>query len=244
MFILVSVPAVLLGCIFPFVLADTPDDAKWLSNDERAALKSMLANEVRAGHKTQFGAALRDPRVLILAATQFGLIVGSYGIGVWLPQIVKTHPLSNRQVSFVAAIPYLFATFGPIVWAAYSDKKDNKIGSLVAGSVLATFGLLLSLESTSLFVSMLGITLALLGINAARAIFWAIPARFLTGAAAAGGFAFINSVGTVGGFVGPSMIGVLKDASGSFSAGLIGMAAFLALSALLAASLRLFIRPS
>jgi MFS transporter, ACS family, tartrate transporter len=115
MFILISIPAVLLGCIFPFILANTPNDAKWLSADERATLKAMLANEVREGHKTALGAALRDPRVLILAATQFGLIVGSYGIGIWLPQIVKTHALTNLQASLVAAFPYLFATFGPIV---------------------------------------------------------------------------------------------------------------------------------
>ncbi|GAB2900833.1 MFS transporter [Paraburkholderia jirisanensis] len=239
MFVLVSVPAVLLGCLFPFVLADSPRDARWLSNEERVTLEAMLAAETRVAHKTSLGAALRDRRVLILAASQFGLIVGSYGIGVWLPQIVKTHVHDNHLVSWIAAIPYLFATFAPIAWAAWSDRKDNKVGSVAAGSALAALGLLLSLESSSFLLSMLGITLALVGINAARAIFWAIPARFLTGAAAAGGFAFINSVGTIGGFVGPSMIGVLKDWQGSFDAGLIGMAGFLILSALLAASLRL-----
>jgi MFS family permease len=242
MFILISAPAVVLGCFFPFVLSDTPDDAKWLSADERATLKSMLASEVRERHTTHFGAALRDPRVLILAATQFGLIVGSYGIGIWLPQIIKTRALSNLQVSMLAAIPYIFATFGPIVWAAYSDRKDNNINNVVAGCALAAFGLLLSMKATSLPLALFGITLALLGINAARAIFWAIPTRFLSGSAAAGGLAFINSVGTAGGFVGPSMIGLLKDATGSFSAGLIGMAAFLVLSAVLAGSLRIFIR--
>jgi MFS transporter, ACS family, tartrate transporter len=242
MFILISAPAVVLGCFFPFVLSDTPDDARWLSAEERATLKSMLASEVRERHTTHFGAALRDPRVLILAATQFGLIVGSYGIGIWLPQIIKTRALSNLQVSMLAAIPYIFATFGPIVWAAYSDRKDNNINNVVAGCALAAFGLLLSMEATSLPLALFGITLALLGINAARAIFWAIPTRFLSGSAAAGGLAFINSVGTAGGFVGPSMIGLLKDATGSFSAGLVGMAAFLVLSAVLAGSLRIFIR--
>ncbi|WLE59532.1 MFS transporter [Burkholderia plantarii] len=239
MFVLVSLPAVLLGCVFPMVLANSPRDAKWLTDTERVTLESMLAEESKTTHKSRLGEALLDPRLLILAATQFGLIVGSYGIGVWLPQIVKQHVNDNHLVTLVSAIPYLFATFGPIVWAAWSDKTDNKIGNVVAGSALSAVGLILSLYSSSLLMSMLGITLALLGINAARAIFWAIPPRFLTGAAAAGGFAFINSVGTIGGFVGPAMIGVLKDWQGSFSAGLIGMAAFLALSALLAASLRL-----
>jgi ACS family tartrate transporter-like MFS transporter len=242
MFILISVPAVLLGCVFPFVFSDTPNDARWLDAQECATLKSMLASEVRERHTTHFSAALRDPRVLILAATQFGLIVGSYGIGIWLPQIIKTRALSNLQVSMLAAIPYFFATFGPIVWAAYSDRKDNNINNVVVGCTLAALGLLLSMKATSLPLALFGITLALLGINAARAIFWAIPTRFLSGSAAAGGLAFINSVGTAGGFVGPSMIGLLKDATGSFSAGLVGMAAFLVLSAVFAGSLRIFIR--
>jgi len=244
MFVLVSVPAVLLGCLFPFVLDNTPDDARWLTEEQRQVLKTMLANETREQHKTQLGPALRDSRVLILAAAQFGLIVGSYGIGVWLPQIVKQHLRDNHLVTLISAVPYIFATFVPIVWAAWSDRKGSKIGSVVAGSALAAIGLLISLESDSFVTSMVGITLSLVGINAARAIFWAIPPRFLTGAAAAGGFAFINSVGTIGGFVGPSMIGVLKDWSGSFNAGLIGMAGFLVLSALLAGSLRIFVRTS
>ncbi|WP_407045128.1 MFS transporter [Burkholderia arboris] len=156
-----------------------------------------------------------------------------------MPQIVREHIRDNHLIALVSTVPYLFATFGPIIWAAWSDKTDSKIGNVVAGCTLSAAGLLLSLYNSSLLVSMLGITLALLGINAARAIFWAIPPRFLTGAAAAGGFAFINSVGTIGGLVGPAMIGVLKDWQGSFTAGLLGMAVFLTLSAMLAASLKL-----
>jgi nitrate/nitrite transporter NarK len=88
----------------------------------------------------------------------------------------------------------------------------------------------------------LGITIALIGINAARAIFWAIPPRFLSGAAAAGGFAFINTIGTIGGFVGPYMVGFLKDATGSFTAGLRGMAGLLVLTAIMAGTLKLLMR--
>ncbi|HHT8904486.1 TPA: MFS transporter [Burkholderia cenocepacia] len=239
MFVLVSLPAIALGCIFPMVLANSPRDATWLTKAERTTLEAILAGESKTTHKSRFSEALRDPRVLILAATQFGLIVGSYGIGVWLPQIVREHIRDNHLIALVSTVPYLFATFGPIIWAAWSDKTDSKIGNVVAGCTLSAAGLLLSLYNSSLLVSMLGITLALLGINAARAIFWAIPPRFLTGAAAAGGFAFINSVGTIGGLVGPAMIGVLKDWQGTFTAGLLGMAVFLTLSAMLAASLKL-----
>jgi MFS transporter, ACS family, tartrate transporter len=238
MFILVSVPAVVLGVIALRVIVDRPDDAAWLSEAERSTLKRMLAEESRAEHHTRLVDAMRDVRVLVLAATQFGLIVGSYGIGVWLPQIVKRGSLSNLEVSFLTAAPYLVATFGPIAWAAISDRSDNKIGHVAGASLLAAAGLFISAHVSSLGLALTGITLALLGINAARAIFWAVPTRFLSGMAAAGGMAFINSVGTVGGFVGPAMVGLLKDATGSFSAGLGGMAVLLVVSALLAGSLR------
>lgn len=242
LFILLSAPAVVLGFVLYGVLANTPDDAHWLTPEERATLKNMLAAEQREKQQTRLLPALKDIRVLILAATQFGLIVGSYGIGIWLPQIIKTKALTNLQVSMLVAIPYLFATIGPIFWAAYADKHNSKISNVALGALLAVAGLALSMASHSLVVSLTGITLALVGINAARAIFWSIPTRFLTGVAAAGGLAFINSIGTAGGFVGPAMIGVLKDATGSFSAGLLGMTGFLILSAVLAMSLRIFVK--
>ena len=246
LFILISAPAVILGVLLPFVLSNRPEEAKWLTPDERSAVMSLLERErtepTQTRHATGLKAAFTDVRVLVLAACQFGLIVGSYGIGVWLPLIVKTKEMSNLYVSVISAIPYLFATFVPIVWAAYSDKKDNKVNSVVLGCLVAAAGLMLSMQAGTLSVGLLGITLALVGINAARAIFWAIPTRFLSGAASAGGLALINSVGTVGGFVGPSMIGMLKDATGSFHAGLLGMAIFLVLSAMLAGSLHYFNR--
>jgi ACS family tartrate transporter-like MFS transporter len=247
LFILTSAPAILLGVMLPFFLSNRPEEAKWLTPDERAAVLSLLEGEKTeqsqmSHHATGLKAAFTDIRVLILAACQFGLIVGSYGIGVWLPLIIKTKEISNLHVSFISAIPYLFATFVPIIWAAYSDKKDNKVNSVVIGCLVAAAGLMLSMQAQTLSVGLIGITLALIGINTARAIFWAIPTRFLSGVASAGGLAMINSVGTVGGFVGPSMIGMLKDATGSFHAGLFGMAIFLILSALLAGSLHYFNR--
>ena len=239
MFILVSVPAVLVGCILAIVIVDTPEKAQWLSGEERSVLGGMLKNEESEKRKTSFKATLLDPRVFILSAIQFGFLTGSYGIGLWLPQIFKRQTLSNFHVSIISAVPYLFAMLGQIIWAAYSDKKDNKVGNVVISSLLGAFGLILSVQGHSLGIEVLGITLALIGINAARAIFWAIPPRFLRGAAAAGGFALINTMGTIGGFVGPYMVGFLKDTYGSFSAGLWGMAVILILAAVMAASLKL-----
>jgi MFS family permease len=244
LFLLVSVPVVLVGCVMPFLIVDTPQQARWLSADERSLLQGMLDREVREKHHTSFRSTLVDTRVFILALIQFGFLAGSYGIGVWLPQIFKRSELhvSNFRISILSALPYLFAMVGQILWAAYSDKKDNKIGSIVVSCLLGAAGLFLSVQGHSFSRSVLGITIALIGINAARAIFWAIPPRFLSGAAAAGGFAFINTIGTIGGFVGPYMVGFLKDATGSFTAGLRGMAGLLVLTAIMAGTLKLLMR--
>jgi nitrate/nitrite transporter NarK len=120
------------------------------------------------------------------------------------------------------------------------DRSGNRVGNLIVTCGLATLGLLLSIAFDAFWVSFFFLTVALVGITAARAIFWTIPARFLTGVAAAGGLAFINSVGTLGGFVGPAVVGWLKDLTGSFAAGLAGMAAFLLISAVLSVALNLF----
>ncbi len=118
------------------------------------------------------------------------------------------------------------------------DRSGHRLGNLIVTCLLATAGLLLSITFDDFWVSIFWLTVALVGITAARAVFWTIPSRFLTGVAAAGGLAFINSVGTLGGFVGPAVMGWLKDLTGSFSAGLAGMGAFLLLSTLLAGVLR------
>jgi len=179
--------------------------------------------------------------VLILALIQFGFTTGSYGVGIWLPQIIKGHFHSNLTVGFVSAGPYVIASIAMLLWAGKVDRSGKRIGNLVVTCGLATAGLLLSVAFDEFWVSFTWLTVALVGITAARAVFWTIPARFLTGVAAAGGLAFINSIGTLGGFVGPAVVGWLKDATGSFSAGLAGMGAFLLLSTILTLALRLFV---
>jgi MFS family permease len=185
--------------------------------------------------------ALKDIRVLILAGVQFGFTVGAYGAVIWLPQIIKAGHLSNLEVGFVTSACYVLASVGMIVWAAQVDKSGRKIGNLTLACLTSAIGLVLAMIFKNFWVSLAWISLALLGITAARAIFWTIPTRFLTGLAAAGGLAFINSVGTVGGFVGPTVIGWLKDRTGSFSAGLLAMGGFLLLATGMAWSLKLFV---
>lgn len=240
MFIIEGLPATVLGFVTLRLLADRPSTATWLTVEQRAAVEARIAAEPRHKEVRHFWVALKDPRVLLLALIQFGFTTGSYGVGIWLPQIIKTHFHSNLTVGFVSAGPYLIAAIAMLLWAGRVDRSGKRVGNLILTCLLATTGLLLSVAFDAFWISFFWLTVALIGITAARAIFWTIPARFLTGIAAAGGLAFINSVGTLGGFVGPAVVGWLMDLTGSFSAGLAGMGGFLRLSTVLAVALQRF----
>jgi MFS transporter, ACS family, tartrate transporter len=241
LFLVLSLPCIPLGFITLKLLSDRPQAAGWLTPEERNALDGVLASEVRERPRTSLLAALRDPRVLICTAIQFGFTLGSYGIGIWLPLMLRDYQLTNTAIGWIAAIPYLFASIGMILWARYVDEKGRRIANLALACLLGALGLLAPILSHSLVSAVIGFSLALIGVTAARAIFWTIPTRFLTGVAAAGGIAFINSIATVGGFVGPSMMGWLKEFSGSYVVGLLAVAAIIFASTLASLSLKLFI---
>ncbi len=239
LFLAVSLPCVPIGMSILGMLADRPQDATFLTQPERDAMDAMMANEVRERVRHSVRAAITDARVLILAGVQFGFTLGSYGIIIWLPLIMKEYALSNSAVGWLSAIPYLFATAGMLGWAWYVDRTGRRIGPLILTCLLAAVGLAISIAPDSFLLAMSGMTLALIGVTSARAVFWTIPTRFLTGIAAAGGLAFINMIGTTGGVFGPYMMGWLRDETGSFQAGLLAMAGIMVLAAGLAWSLRL-----
>jgi ACS family tartrate transporter-like MFS transporter len=241
MFIVEGLPASIVGFFILKLLSDHPEQAEWLSLEERAAMVSMLAEEQRDRARHSMWSALKDVRVLLLTGIQFGYTLGSYGIGIWLPQILKTHGLSNLAVGFVSAIPYLFAGVAMLVWAAYVDRAGRKILNLTLGFLLATVGFVLSVGWTDLAPALIGLTVALVGVTSARAIFWTVPTSFLTGRGAAGGLAFISTIGSLGGFFGPFLVGWIKDTTGSFVMGLLAMAAVLAITTALSVALRLVV---
>jgi ACS family tartrate transporter-like MFS transporter len=241
LFLLVSLPCIPLGLLTLKLLADRPQVAHWLTAEERDALIDVLASEVRERPHSSLLAALKDSRVLICTAIQFGFTLGSYGIGIWLPLMLKEYHLSNLAIGWIAAIPYLFASLGMILWAQHVDRKGGRIVNLSLACLLGSVGLLAPIASGSVGLAVIGFSVALVGVTAARAIFWTIPTRFLTGVAAAGGLAFINSIATVGGFVGPSMMGWLKEFSGSYVAGLLAVAAIMLAATAASMSLKFFI---
>jgi MFS family permease len=237
LFLLEGLPVAAVGLVVLWRLADRPEDADWLLEEERNVVRARLAGERREREVRRLLPALGDIRVLILSGVQFGFLVGSYGVTIFLPQIIKVGHLSDLQVGFVTSGCFAVASVGMIAWATYVDRRGGKILNLALACLVSALGFVASITAGSFWLSIVGVTISLVGINAARGIFWTIPPRFLTGLAAAGGLAFINSIGTAGGFVGPYLMGWLTDRTGSFSAGLTAMAGFLLAAAVLSGSL-------
>jgi len=241
LFLIEGLPAAVVGLSLLWILSDTPENTAWLSAEEKAIVRHRLASERRPKEVRRLSLAIRDPRVLILATIQFGFLVGSYGIGLFLPQILDQGRLTDVQIGFVTSGCYAVASVGMIAWAAYVDRGASKVVNLALACLVSACGFLGAiLFADNFWVSVFWMAVAVTGINGARALFWTIPPRFLTGMAAAGGLAFINSIGTAGGFVGPFVMGWMTQLTGSFSAGLLAMSGFLLASATLAWSLRRF----
>jgi len=241
LFVIEGLPVVLLGIVMLILLSDRPEDAKWLTEEEKVVVTARIRGEKREREVTHLTAALKDPRVILLALIQFGFTTGSYGVGIWLPQIIQRSHFSNRDVGFITGVVYAIACVGMMIWAEHAGKTGKKIKNLVIGCLLSAAGLVLAMLFKNFWISITWMTVAMICLNAARGIFWTIPSRFLTGVAAAGGLAFINSIGTIGGFVGPWLMGILRDRSNSFSSGLLAMAGFLLLASVLSWSLKLFV---
>jgi MFS transporter, ACS family, tartrate transporter len=244
MFIVEGLPACVLGIVTLYMLTDRPRDAHWLSDGERDALERALANDAKVHHAPThaFLPALRDPRVYVLGLISFSFTMGSYGVAIWLPQILKGHGISVTLTGWLSAIPYFFASVLMLVWASHVDRSGKRILNLTLSCLLGALALIFSILFDQLLPALIGITFALIGTITARTVFFTIPSRFLSGQAAAGGIALINCIGALGGFAGPYLVGYLKDRTGAFSAGMIGMAVVLFAATALSVSLRAFMK--
>lgn len=242
LFLVQGLPAVAVGLLCLFWLSDRPQDARWLSDEEKAVVAERIGAEKKERERHGLWQSLKDPRVLILALNQFTFLVGSYGVTIFLPLILKAQNFSNFTVGFLAAVPALIACIAMIFWAGVVDRSGKKIDHLVYTCLLSSGGMVVAVYAPTFIIPFLGLTAVLVGTSTARAILWTIPTRFLSGIGAAGGLAFINSVGTLGGFVGPYIMGWTRGATGSYDAGLLTLAGVMMVSMLLGLSLKLFIK--
>jgi D-galactonate transporter len=236
LFILEGIPAVILGFVCLRVLTDTPAKADWLSEAERSWLQSVLAREraeMEQRHRYTLGQVLTNGRVLTLALINFCYIVGNSGTSLWLPQVIKEFGLSNLQVGFVAAIPYLCGAIGMILWARHSDRALERTWHVAIAGLLATVAFAISASMHSPVLAMLALTLGMVGTFGFFGTFWAIPPSFLTGQAAAAGIALIISVGNLGGLVGPYVVGWMRQATQSFALAFVAMSGFFLVASIL-----------
>jgi ACS family tartrate transporter-like MFS transporter len=233
LFILEGLPACIMGLVILRILRDKPGEAFWLTPDERTVLTDELALESASRPRKNLLAALKDRKVLILTGILFSYWIGISGIAIWLPLILKGHGLTDTEVGLYSALPYLVGSVAMIFWARHIERTGKYLLNLAAACLLSAAGLGFSIMFESLFPALIGITFAVVGLSSVRPAFYSLPSRFLTGAAAAGGIAFINAVGSLGGYVGPWMVGTLKDVTNSFTTGMLAMSAMLVVAALL-----------
>jgi MFS transporter, ACS family, tartrate transporter len=224
LFILEAVPALVLSVVVFFYLTDRPSDATWLEPEERAWLVARLDQErrqremVRRYSVTQ---ALVNPKVLALSLVYFGAVSTNYGLSFFLPQIVKAFGMSNFQAGLVAALPYVVGLVSIVLWGRRSDRKLERRFHLAFPLFVASAGIAISTALDDPTMKMVALSIAGFGIFGCLPVFWTFPAAFLSGAAAAGGIALINSIGNLAGFAGPYVVGRIKDATGSYTGGLL-----------------------
>ncbi|HEY3684518.1 MAG TPA: MFS transporter [Streptosporangiaceae bacterium] len=229
MFLVEGIPALLLAVAVWFYLTDRPDQAKWLDDDERTWLTTTLADEGRQrerAHPWTLRRALLSPRMLALAFVYFGTTYGGYALTFFLPTIVDGFKaqfglhMSIVQAGLITAIPYAVGAVVMIVWGRHGDRRQERVWHVAGPLILAGVSIPIALYLGSPILVMGAVTLTAIGYFAGLPTFWALPSTFLTGAAAAGGIALINSLGNVSGFAAPYITGWLTDLTGSERAGL------------------------
>jgi ACS family tartrate transporter-like MFS transporter len=244
LFLVEGFPAVVLGVIALRFLTDRPEQATWLPPKEREWLSGVMARERverLSHHQGSHLSALLNWRVLLICLIYFLNTLVTYGVFLWLPRILReASGFRGWRLSLVTAIPFAVALVGMVLIGRHSDKTGERKFHLAACALTGATGLLIAAGAgQTVWLIVLSFAISQLGQRSVQGVFWAIPPMFLGGTAAAAGIALINSVGNLGGFVGPTVMGWLRQASGSYSSGLLVLAAALVFEAILVMTLKL-----
>ncbi len=235
-FILEAIPAVLLAGAVLKWLTDGPATATWLSEEQRAWLDSELRAErhtIEQVGRLTLWQSLVDKRVLALAMIYFTSVTASYGLAFFMPQIVKGLGQSNFVTGLLTAIPYTIGAIGLVLWGLSSDRRNERRWHLIVATIVTAMGFAGVGWLGASYWSLVAMSVVTVGIYGSRASFWPMPSLFLTGASAAAGIALINSIGNLGGYVGPFIVGWIKDSTKSFEMALYFLAACALASALI-----------
>ena len=231
LFVIEGLPACILGLVVLLLLPDDPGHAAWLTAEEKETIAGRVAIQDSTVER-QVWPALRDPRVWALGLVNVALLFSNQGTQLWFPQIVKEMGFSNLAVGFIVALPYLFSLPAMVLWGRSGDMRDERIWHVALPALLAAGGFAVASLAQSDLVSLLAIALAAIGLVMMTPSLFSLISSFLSGPAAAAGMALVISIGNVGSFLGPSVVGLLKQATGDFAAAMASFAIALGLAAL------------
>src|SRR5882672_6161013 len=228
MYIAEAIPTVFIGVLTFFVLTDRPEQARFLTAEERNWLVTTIAAERRATEavrKFTLWQALYNPKVLLLALNYVGIVTASLGMLIFIPQMIKSlGDYSNMTVGWLTMIPYTCGAIAMVVWGRISDRMNERRWNLFIGCLFSTVGLVIAGMTMGTWWALVGMSIAAMGFYGSKGPFFAMPPMFLSGAGLAAGIAWINSLGNLGGFFGPWYVGTMKDLTGSYAGGLYGLA--------------------
>jgi MFS transporter, ACS family, tartrate transporter len=228
MYLAEAIPTVVIGVLTFFVLTDRPEQARFLTAEERSWLVATIAAECRATEavrKFTLWQALYNPKVLLLALNYLGIVTASLGMLIFIPQMIKSlGDYSNMMIGWLTMIPYTCGAIAMVVWGRISDRMNERRWNLFIGCVFSTVGLVIAGMTMGTWWALVGMSIAAMGFYGSKGPFFAMPPIFLSGAALAAGIAWINSIGNLGGFFGPWYVGFMKDLTGNYAGGLYGLA--------------------
>jgi len=223
LFLLEALPACVLSFAVLAWLPNGPESAPWLSSDEKKLVLGRLAAEPKPDH-TSFLKVLADPRVWLAIVPYFGLVIDTYGLNFWLPQIVKAMGFTNFETGLMVALPYLVSMGAMYLTARSSDARGERIWHTAVASAISAAGFAIAAFAPDNTARFIALTVASAGFYAAVGLYWTLPTTIIGGMAAAGGIGLINAVGNIGGFLGPVIVGWFTQTTGNYRSGLAALA--------------------
>jgi MFS family permease len=220
-FLVEGLPAVLLACYGLVTLSNRPVDAHWLTTEQRTWLQRRLDSEAvaKTGHGMGLLRSIASPQLLILTLAYVAMAYGIYAMAFFLPLIVKSLGLSNTAIGYILVLPNICGSIGMILCSRSSDRTGERIWHVVLPVAVAGLGAMAAgLLLDNIYLTIAAFCVAMCGIAASLPVFWNLPTAYLGAGAAAGGIAFVNSVGNISGYLAPQVTGALRDATGGYTA--------------------------
>jgi D-galactonate transporter len=236
LFLLEAAPALIVGAIVFLYLDNGIRSAKWLNEEEKTILeRRLLADGAHIEPHGSLGAVLKDPRIALMCAIYFCIVMGQYGMTFWMPTLIQAAGISGPlKIGMFTAIPYGAGAIAMVFFGRSADRHRERRWHAASAMLIGAVGLTLSaIAGTNTAIAILFLTIAATGVFSCAPLFWSLPTAFLGGAAAAAGIAAINSIGNLAGFVSPYVVGWLKDATQSTQAGMFAVSGVLVAGAVI-----------